>query len=196
MLFFPGEQSANSAADHGAATEWIFLGEIDSGFLDGFGGGRERELRVSIEMLRELRRLIEAAAEFASGKQRDRDHAVGVLEGAAVALAKQRSERPRQRPPPFVLERVNDLAQRAVIAPVGQTGIDEAAPAHGTVQRRLEGHAAACAQRVQQRGEQRVRRTPDRTSHACAGARQRSPKRFRFSHNAFRLMPRIAAARV
>ena len=85
----------------------------------------------------------------------------------------------------FVFQRVNELTERTVVAAIGRSRIFPAPRADGSIERTLEHPMATCTGGRKTGSDQCV-----------AGCLQRSPNRFRFSHNAFRLMPRMAAARV
>jgi hypothetical protein len=65
----------------------------------------------------EVGRLVEPALAKAGAMERNRDDCVGAREDVAGAFPDEPGERARQRAMSAVLERVHDLAQRAVVQP-------------------------------------------------------------------------------
>ena len=139
----------------------------------------------TIELCGQIGSLIEPAAETAPREQGHRDHTRYICERRGVPLVQHDTERSGKRAPPLVFQRVDDLSQGAVVAAVGGAHIFPASRAHRAGEWEVERFVTARTARRQRRRDERI-----------AAPCQRSPNRFRFSHNAFRLMPRIAAARV
>ena len=88
-----------------------------------------------LELLCQVRGLIEPTSEPSPRTQRNWHYAVRSLEMGSVPFFQQFPERHRQRSPAFVFERVDDLAQRALIAAVCDVCVAPASNAHGTVER-------------------------------------------------------------
>jgi hypothetical protein len=92
-------------------------------------GGGKRGLRRAVtdatqnsphrqtELAREVVGLIESALHRPERMERDRNHRIGAREEVAPGLAQQGRKRRGEHAPPLVLERVDNPAKRAVIAP-------------------------------------------------------------------------------
>jgi hypothetical protein len=78
----------------------------------------------TMETVGEIAGLIESAPQPPPRMQRDRHDAIAVLEHRSPGLAHQARQRNGERPPSFVLEHVNDVAERPVVASGGQADAD------------------------------------------------------------------------
>ena len=136
------------------------------------------------EVPREIGGLIESALAAARRVQRHRHDAGGAGEHVGAALAHQRAERPRQRSPSVVLQRVDDRAQRAVVGADRARAIDQPRGVRRQRGQQASGMltsapgrqriAAAIAERRRERQDRApaARRRPDRGSGASSGSSQ------------------------
>lgn len=76
----------------------------------------------------EIRGLIEATLPATTRMERDGNHGVGVAQEVGARDPHARGERAPNRSPPLVFERVDNLAQRAVVEADRAPAIDRAAP--------------------------------------------------------------------
>src|SRR4030095_13909554 len=86
-----------------------------------------------VERACQIRRLIESATHAPRGMQRHRYRTVRIADEIFSRGSQQSAEACADGAPSFVLERVNDLAKRALVRPDGPAGVDEAGspPARG-----------------------------------------------------------------
>jgi len=125
----------------------------------------------TIEPLGEIARLIETAPQPPPWMQRHRHDAVTVVEHRSPSLAHEAHERIRKRPSPFVLECVNDVAERTLISAASDADADvgagpgcerrrndaaEARSADAAARRRIERRVTGGARGRERRGEKRV----------------------------------------
>lgn len=110
-------------------------------------------------MLREVGGLVESAAQSPADVKGHRDHAIGVLQGVDAARAHAQRQGARQRTPPFVFERVDDLAERALVSAGVVDGVPAAVTGR-TVERRVERLFAGDAPRGENDADEGVGEAP------------------------------------
>jgi len=117
------------------------------------------------EPSREVERLVESAGAPSRRMKGNRDEAVRVLEQPRAPAPHQGGQRFRQRSPPFIFQRVDDGAKRAVVGAGRERPCDEAPSAAAS---RAAGHRPAddtprrqrVAAALAERGSQRPHRVP------------------------------------
>jgi hypothetical protein len=109
-----------------------------------------------VKLLSEVRGLVEAAAKPAPWVKGDWNDAVGVDQEVRPLRAQQLGKRLCEGSAAFVLEGVDDVAERAVIETGAGMGLDPAAAADGTVKGFIERDRARGTSRRESHGDQGI----------------------------------------
>ena len=110
-------------------------------------------------MLREVGGLVESSSQSPADVKWHRDNAVCILQDVDAARTHAKRQRARQRPPPLVLKRMNDVAEGALVSARGVDGIPAAVTGR-TVERRVKRLFAGDAPRGEDEANEGVGEAP------------------------------------
>jgi hypothetical protein len=134
------------------------------GLSRGCANAAQRVNDREVQVTREVSCLIEAACPVSRPVKRHRNYTGGIGEQVGASIAHERAQRSGQRSPAFVLQRVDDRSESAVVLADGPCAIDQppdAATASTTGERNADG--APGGQRIAADVAQGRRQWEDRT---------------------------------